>query len=61
MPGRSSQSRTLQYVGAITAVVAVIGYVVFGWRFGDTDATIPFLFGALCVIIAIGWELYRRF
>lgn len=60
MPGRSSPSRTLQFVGAITAVVALIGYIVFGWRFGDTGASLPFLLGALCVVIAVGWELSRR-
>lgn len=60
MPGRGSSSRTLQYVGIIAAVIGVLGYVAFGWRFGDADATIPSLLGALCVIIAVGWELYRR-
>lgn len=60
MPGRASSSQTLQYVGVIAAVIGVIGYVVFGWRFGDTDAPLPFVFGVLCVGIAVGWELYRR-
>lgn len=60
MPGRASPSQTLQYVGIIAAAIGVLGYVVFGWRFGDTDATIPFLLGVLCVIIAVGWGFYRR-
>jgi hypothetical protein len=38
----------------------VIGYVVFGWRFGETDSTIAFALGVICVSIAVGWELYRR-
>lgn len=60
MPGRASSSRTLQYVGAITAVIGVIGYVNFGWRFGETDNAIPFVLGVICVGIAVGWELYQR-
>ncbi|MFA9516905.1 hypothetical protein ACERIT_06765 [Halopenitus sp. H-Gu1] len=60
MPGRASSSQTLQYVGAIAAAIGVIGYVVFGWRFGETDATIPFIVGALGAAIAIGWTLYHR-
>jgi len=60
MPGRASSSRALEYMGGIAAVIGVLGYVVFDWRFGDTDAKIPFLLGVLCVGIAVGWELYRR-
>lgn len=60
MSGRASSSQTLQYVGAIAAVIGVIGYVVFGWRFGETDATIPFFLGALGAAITIGWNLYHR-
>lgn len=60
MPGRASSSKPLQYVGALVAVVAVIGYVVFGWRFGETDSAIPFALGAVCAVLAVGWELYRR-
>lgn len=60
MPGRASSPQTLQYVGAIAAVIGIIGYVVFGWRFGETNATIPFILDALGATIAIGWNLYRR-
>ena len=60
MPGRASSSKSLQFIGALAAVVGVIGYVVFGWRFGETDGTIPFVLGAVCVVIAVGWELYQR-
>ena len=60
MPGRASSSQTLQYVGAIAAVIGVLGYVVFGWRFGETDAAIPFILGGFAAAIAIGWNLYRR-
>lgn len=60
MPGRASSSKSLQYIGLLVAAVAVIGYVVFGWRFGETDSVIPFMLGAVCVVIAVGWELYQR-
>jgi hypothetical protein len=60
MPGRASSSKPLQYIGALVAAVAVVGYVVFGWRFGETDSVIPFALSAVCVVIAVGWELYRR-
>lgn len=59
MPGRS-QSTALQYVGALVALVALVGYVVFGWRFGETDGTLPLAIGVACAIIAVGWTLYRR-
>jgi CHASE2 domain-containing sensor protein len=60
MPGRTSSSNVLQYVGVIAAIVGVIGYVVFGWQFGETDSPIAFALGAIRVSIAGGWELYRR-
>lgn len=59
MPGRASSPQMLQYVGAIAAVIGIIGYVVFGWRFGETNTAIPFILGALGATIAIGWNLYR--
>ncbi|AXG10557.1 hypothetical protein DU484_12275 [Haloplanus rubicundus] len=60
MPGRTSSSNILQYVGVIAAIVGVIGYVVSGWQFGEIDSTIAFALGVICVSIAECWELYRR-
>ena len=60
MPERSSQPRLLQYVGVLVAIIAVVGYVVFGWRFGETESVIPFVIGGICVVIAICWTLYQR-
>ena len=57
MPGRSSPSGPLQYLGA---VVAVVGYAVFGWRFGETESAIPLVVGGLCAAVVIGWTLYQR-
>lgn len=60
MPGRSSQSKPLQYVGALVALIAIVGYVVFDWRFGETNEIAPFGIGIVCVILAVGWTLYQR-
>lgn len=60
MPGRSSQSPLLQSVGALVALVAVVGTVGFGWRFGETDGLLPVAIGATCVVVAVGWTLSRR-
>lgn len=61
MPGRTSQSRLLQYVGVAAALVAVVGFVVFGWRFGgESDGATPLVVGAVCAAVALGWTIYRR-
>jgi len=60
MPGRASPSGSFQYIGVLVAVVAVIGYVVFGWRFGETDDMIPVVLATVCIGIALGWKLYKR-
>lgn len=60
MPGRPSQSKPLQYIGVLVAIIALVGYVVFGWRFGEADGVLPLAIGIVCVIIAVGWTLYQR-
>ena len=60
MPGRSSKSKPLQYIGIAVALTAIVGYTVFGWRFGETGGTIPFAVGAVVAIFAVGWTLYQR-
>ncbi|PHQ38076.1 hypothetical protein DJ69_13510 [Halorubrum persicum] len=60
MPGRPSQSKPLQYVGALVALIAIVGYVVFDWRFGESDEIAPFVIGVVCAILAVGWTLYQR-
>lgn len=54
MPGRLSQSSPLQYLGALVALIALIGYVAFDWRFGETDGVVPLALDIVCVIIAVG-------
>lgn len=60
MPGRPSQSKPLQYIGALVALIAIVGYVGFYWRFGENGGIIPFAIGVSCVILAGGWTLYQR-
>lgn len=60
MPGRSSQSTPLQYVGVAVALLAVVGYTVFGWRFGEPNGIAPFAIGVAVAIFAVGWTAYQK-
>lgn len=60
MPGRSSDSTVVQYIGAFVALVAIIGYLAFDWQFGSADGIVPYVVGLGCVIVAIGWTIYQR-
>lgn len=61
MPGRPSRSKPLQYLGAVVALLAIVGYTVFGWRFGETDSIAPFAIGVVIAVFAVGWTLYQRY
>jgi hypothetical protein len=37
MVGSSSQSTPLQVLGVLAALVGLVGYVVFDWRFTQSD------------------------
>lgn len=60
MASRPSQSKPLQIVGVFVAVLALVGYVVFDWRFGETDGVVPLAIGIICAILAVGWTLYQH-
>lgn len=60
MPGRSSQSRSLQIIGALVAVVAVVGTVALGWEWGEADDVVPIAIGAGAAVLAVGWTIYTR-
>jgi hypothetical protein len=47
-------------LGAAFAVVAVVGFVVFGWRFGSDSGSVPTALAAVAVLVAVGTTLYRR-
>lgn len=59
MPGRSSNSRPLQFVGALIALVAVVGYVAFDWQFGGSTEPTPFAIGAVVAAVAVAATAYR--
>ncbi|RXK51821.1 multidrug transporter [Halorientalis pallida] len=59
MPGRPAESRSLQVVGALVALVAVIGYTVYDWQWGSGDP-LPTAIGLAVAALAIGVTLYRR-
>ncbi|MFC7132686.1 hypothetical protein ACFQJ3_06005 [Salinibaculum sp. GCM10025337] len=60
LPGRPSQSKPLQYVGVVVALLAIVGDTVSDWRFGETDGIIPFVVGVGIAIFAVGWTLYQQ-
>lgn len=60
MPGRANESPSLQLVAAAIALVAVVGYVAFGWRFGGDSSTMSTALAVVAVAIAIGATAYRR-
>lgn len=56
--GGRSDSSVVRVIGAIVAVIAVLGYLVSGWSWGSGDA-IPTGVGAVVAAAVIGWSLYR--
>lgn len=60
MPGRSTDSDALQYVGLLAAVVAVVGYIAFDWRFSSADGPLPVAIAVVCVVVAVGYTLLRN-
>lgn len=59
MPGRSQAARGAVLVGLAAAVVGLVGYAVFGWRFGDGGNTVPSALGIFVAAIAIVVTVYR--
>ena len=61
MPGAGrSESAVIRTLGAVVALLAVVGYLVFGWSFGGDSDIVPMVLGAAIAIVAIGWGLYTR-
>jgi len=56
----SVQSRPLPLVGLLFAVVAAVGYVAFGWRFGGDSSPVVLALAAVAVALAVGSELRSR-
>lgn len=49
MPGRS---RRFTWIGVLFALVAVVGYTVFGWRFSDGTSN-PIAFGIALMAVGV--------
>jgi len=61
MPGGGrSDSQVVRAIGAIVALIAVFGYLIFGWSFNGSANTIPTVIGIIVAVSAIGWTLYSR-
>ncbi len=61
MPGAGrSDSAAVRAVGATVALVAIVGYLFFGWSFNGSETTVPTVIGLLVAVSAIGWTLYSR-
>jgi cobalamin biosynthesis protein CobD/CbiB len=62
MPGAGhSDSEALRLVGGIVALVAVVGYLAFGWSFSGASDIAPTAIGIVVAAVAVGWTLYSRF
>lgn len=61
MPGAGrSQSAAIRTIGAVVALVAVVGYLVLGWSFDASGNTVPTAIGIAVAVTAVGWTLYSR-
>jgi len=61
MPGAGrSDSPAVRAIGAIVALIAVVGYFIFDWSFNGSANTIPTAIGIIVAVSAIGWTLYSR-
>jgi hypothetical protein len=61
MPGAGrSKSAAVRAVGATVALVAIVGYLLFGWSFNSSETTVSTVIGLLVAGAAIGWTLYSR-
>lgn len=55
------QSTTTRALGLLAFVVAVVGYVFFGWRFGDgTSNPVGIIFAIVAVLVGVAVTLRDR-
>jgi hypothetical protein len=60
VPGRSSGSGIAVYIGVLAGIIGLVGYAVFGWRFGSSNGVLPTALGIAFVVIAIAIALRNR-
>jgi ABC-type phosphate transport system permease subunit len=56
----TSRSAVLTVVGAVACVVGIVGYVVFGWRFGGGTDPVAVAVALGCVALAVGSYVLDR-
>lgn len=54
------RSRPLPKVGLAFALIAAVGYVALGWRFGGDSGPIPTAIAAVAVVVAVGATLREK-
>ena len=60
MPRSPNRSNVLRDVAILAALVGLVGYTVFRWRFGEADGRLPFVLGLAVAVLAVGWTVYQR-
>jgi hypothetical protein len=61
MPGGGrSESTVARTLGGIVTLVAVVGYLAFGWSFDGSSGIVPAAIGIAVATVAIAWTLYSR-
>lgn len=60
MPGRASESRPLRIAGLLTFVIGLVGYAIFGWRFGGDADPVSTVLGVVFAAAAIAWTVWNR-
>jgi hypothetical protein len=59
MPGGGhSNSEAIRAIGAVVALIAVVGYLIFGWSFDGSGSTTATAIGAIVAVSAPGWTVY---
>lgn len=51
--GMPSRKKLGTYAGLTAFAVGLVGFVVFGWRFGSPNGTLPTALGMLAVVVAV--------
>ena len=62
MPGAGrSNSTVVRGIGAVVALIALVGYLTLDWSFNGSGSSIPTGIGIIAAVSAVGWTLYRRY
>lgn len=59
LDGLRTDSRVGFGVAVVAAVVGLVGYTVFGWRFGGDGGGVSTVIGAVVAVVAVGLVAYE--